>query len=373
MDKILAEKVIAKLASYTEFTNMELIGPDGIVMAGRMLDRIGCADQNARNVCRTNRDIIPKEHTEGEAEAYLSVPDSGRRQAVLRVTGDGNRILNMVQGMKLALQLILEYESAMQEQAGQHSDRERFLSLLFHEPFHREEFSKYSAALQIAEDRLRIPVLIEVDAGREAIRSLQQCLADGEGFTDQDLMEVTKEGWIILFKTVDCPAKQFMQEYKYIMAQFLSECLHRMRGQNIRYSLYFGPAQNEFSSYRQAVSYCEWMQKHIRKTGSFYFYDYVVKFLESEAPLQKLDTIYGVLGKQMGGKVISSYMEIMEVLIDKDYNLIKASECLHIHKNTLVYRLDKIRERLNMNPLLYNGDREFMEGLYYYLKRMQEE
>ena len=372
MDKILAEKVIEKLASYTTFTNMELIGLDGIVIAGRLMDRIGYEDQNARNVFRTNMDIMPKEHTKGEAEAYLSVPDVGKRQAVLRITGDGGMILDMVQGVKLALQLILEYESAAREPAGGRTDRDHFLSLLFHEPFHREEVYRYSEALQIAEDRLRIPVLIEMDAGRETIRELQQYLTDGERFTDQDLMEVTKEGWIILFKTVDCPAKQFMQEYKYVMAQFLSEFLHQMRGRNIRYSLYFGPAQNDFSSYRQAVYDCEWMQRNIRKTGSFYFYDYVVKFLESEAPLRELDTIYGVLGKQMGEKVIGNYMETMEVLIDKDYNLIKASECLHIHKNTLVYRLDKIRERLNMNPLIYHGDREFMEGFYYYLKRIRE-
>ena len=42
---------------------------------------------------------------------------------------------------------------------------------------------------------------------------------------------------------------------------------------------------------------------------------------------------------------------------------------LHVHKNTLVYRLDKIREILNMNPLAKNSDREFMECFYYYLLR----
>ena len=51
------------------------------------------------------------------------------------------------------------------------------------------------------------------------------------------------------------------------------------------------------------------------------------------------------------------------------YSLSKAGEYLHVHKNTLVYRLNKIREQLNMNPLSSNTDREFMECFYYYLKR----
>ncbi|MFR6327721.1 MAG: helix-turn-helix domain-containing protein [Eisenbergiella sp.] len=32
---------------------------------------------------------------------------------------------------------------------------------------------------------------------------------------------------------------------------------------------------------------------------------------------------------------------------------------LHIHKNTLVYRLDKIREMLNMNPLVNNMEENY--------------
>lgn len=60
---------------------------------------------------------------------------------------------------------------------------------------------------------------------------------------------------------------------------------------------------------------------------------------------------------------------MMGALIENEYNLNKASDWLHIHKNTLVYRLDKIRESLNMNPLSSNSDRELMECFYYYLLR----
>ncbi|HHU70997.1 MAG TPA: hypothetical protein GXZ21_03055 [Clostridiales bacterium] len=49
-----------------------------------------------------------------------------------------------------------------------------------------------------------------------------------------------------------------------------------------------------------------------------------------------------------------------------------ASELLHIHRNTLVYRLNKIRDLMNVDPINNNSDREFLNGFYYYLKRKEK-
>ena len=111
------------------------------------------------------------------------------------------------------------------------------------------------------------------------------------------------------------------------------------------------------------------MQKNVRGGGIRYFYDYIVKYLESVAPLSEFHTVFLMLKKKLGPKAVAGFMETMEALIEKDYSLSKAGEYLHVHKNTLVYRLNKIREQLNMNPLSSNTDREFMECFYYYLKR----
>lgn len=79
--------------------------------------------------------------------------------------------------------------------------------------------------------------------------------------------------------------------------------------------------------------------------------------------------MFQALKNELGKKFIDNYTEVMSALIDKGYNLNSASAMLHVHKNTLIYRLDKIRETLNMNPLNFNSDREFMECFYYYLCR----
>ena len=137
----------------------------------------------------------------------------------------------------------------------------------------------------------------------------------------------------------------------------------------IRDRIYIGPLQNDIMYYRQAYNYCMWMQKNIRKDGSFYFYDYAVRYLESMATPTESHTLFLMLKQKLGKKFTDNYLEMMGALIENEYNLNKASDWLHIHKNTLVYRLDKIRESLNMNPLSSNSDRELMECFYYYLLR----
>ena len=87
------------------------------------------------------------------------------------------------------------------------------------------------------------------------------------------------------------------------------------------------------------------------------------------ASQQEYNAMFLYFKQGLGQKFIDNYIEIMAALIEKDYNLAKASDILHIHKNTLIYRLDKIREILNMNPLTSNSEREFMECFYFYLIR----
>lgn len=200
-------------------------------------------------------------------------------------------------------------------------------------------------------------------------KKLRMLLEDNKFFSRQDFVDITREGFLVIFKSIDCPIGYIMQDYKYMIAEYLASFLQYIRNADIRSSIYIGPLQNDIMYYRQAYLYCLWMQKNIRKSGSFYFYDYIVKYLESMASMTEFHTIFLMLRQKLGQKFIDNYLETIGALIENEYNLNKASDWLHVHKNTLVYRLDKIREILNMNPLSKNSDREFMECFYYYLLR----
>lgn len=358
------DEILKKLIRFTEFKKMKLMDENGKVVAVTGNQWAEAKPGDGGNLTEEKYD--PDSQTEGTS-FFLKCLE---KNYVLWVDEKAELSKEKEYGLNLAVRLIEDYEREKRRSSKRINQREKLLEfLLGEEDGDVEEFRTRAETLGLKEKMIRVPILISPICQENHILRLYQAMKNTASFSEQDLMGTTGDGNLILFKTVSCPGKKFMQEYKYILAEALSGFLHEMRTQNIRYSIYFGPAQEGYDSYRQAYEYCIWMKQNISKEGSFYFYDNVVKYLESVASLQKLDTIFKALMHQMNEKQIQNYMETMEVLIDKDYSLIKASESLHIHKNTLIYRLDKIREVLNMNPLLFNTDREFMEGFYFYLKR----
>ncbi|HBE86333.1 MAG TPA: hypothetical protein DDW53_14450 [Lachnoclostridium sp.] len=62
-------------------------------------------------------------------------------------------------------------------------------------------------------------------------------------------------------------------------------------------------------------------------------------------------------------------MEIAGALIKTNYNLVTASKELFVHKNTLLYRYNKVKDILNINPIESSSDRFFLEAFYSFLRK----
>ncbi len=81
--------------------------------------------------------------------------------------------------------------------------------------------------------------------------------------------------------------------------------------------------------------------------------------------------MYGTIEENLDAKFLDSLKEVVEALRNANWDLNKASQKMHVHKNTLAYRLNKIREVLNMDPVRNGNDRDWVNGFYQYLKRKE--
>lgn len=103
--------------------------------------------------------------------------------------------------------------------------------------------------------------------------------------------------------------------------------------------------------------------------GMHFFYDHCGSYLREITPDNELQRMFRLWGEGVQGKFRKEYVEIMESLIRTNYNLTAAARDLYMHKNTFSYQFNKIKEKLNLNPILYAEDRFLMEGLYTYLRK----
>ena len=60
---------------------------------------------------------------------------------------------------------------------------------------------------------------------------------------------------------------------------------------------------------------------------------------------------------------------MMRAFEETNYNLSESAAKLYIHKNTLIYRYNKFKDMLGVDPLESSLDRGFMELLYMYLAK----
>jgi carbohydrate diacid regulator len=62
-------------------------------------------------------------------------------------------------------------------------------------------------------------------------------------------------------------------------------------------------------------------------------------------------------------------VETIKALAANNYNIVSTSKDLHVHRNTISFRLNKLKDSLNIDPLLIGSDREFLNELAYYLDK----
>lgn len=375
MDNVLAGKLIDRISNFTDY-NVNIMDENGILVASRMKERIGSFHEVAFDIINGTEDIVMVDMDNPEngvkAGVNMAIYTNKNKVGVVGVTGSPDTVLAVAKIIKMSVEVMMEYEMYKYESLKKYNLREQLMHLIFYnDNYEREDLSKYFKALNLDEEILRIPVLIQMENSSAHMKKVKEIMDGNIFLSRQDIGDITKEGFIFFFKGIDYDIKDVMQDYKYLIVECLSPLLQYIRSCHLVYNVYVGPIQNDIIYYRQAYLDCMWMQKNMgnSENRSFYFYDYMIRYMESRVPVSEFNAIFYTLKKELGKKFEDNYIETMEALIEKDYNLAKAGNMLHIHKNTLVYRLDKIREMLNMNPLVNNMEREFMECFYYYLIR----
>ena len=106
------------------------------------------------------------------------------------------------------------------------------------------------------------------------------------------------------------------------------------------------------------------------KKRSLFFYDHLDEYMKHQLPFLVLHKVFDVFAKQYTDEFKQLYMEHIGALYENNYSMQESAKRLYIHKNTLAFRLDKIKNQLGLNPMQSARDRELIDYFYYYLKQL---
>ncbi|MCI8326832.1 MAG: CdaR family transcriptional regulator [Lachnospiraceae bacterium] len=363
----IAKKFIERLTAYTEY-NINIMDEKGIIIASRNPERIGTFHEIAFDIVTNKKSMIEVTENSRFLGVYpgvnLLLTQNGTPIGVIGVTGEPQEVKPIALIIKMAMETMLEYEYQKELSNKRQNLKERFIhQLLYDRDPDPLELRTLAEKLNYKEEYLRIPILCN-HIKEKRPESIQKKIKTSSLHTSQDISIITRNKQVLIFKTLPKQANIF-SDYRDIVLEYLDTFVLNTD----QYQFYIGTIQDRFSNYQTTFGHCTWLQNHVvSDSKSMFFYDHLDDYMKDSIPKIELHKVFHCFKNELSEKDILSYLEIIGTLKKNNYNMTTSSDELYIHKNTLAFRLNKIRNKMNLNPFLDIASKEFMEYFYYYLK-----
>ncbi len=371
----LAEKFIEKIVIYTDY-NINIMNDKGIIIASRDKSRVGTFHEIAYQIIKEDKNVIEVEMD----DTYLGTKNGvnmaffhkNTRIGVVGVTGVPDKVREIAMIIRMSLETMFEYELSQEKIYQRKGTKEYFINCLIHNEENKKELDELCQMLGYNSQLVRIPILIQFQCEVD-LEFILYKIKQSQEHSKQDISSVTRDKQIIIFKTIDCEDESIYKNYKTIIEDYLNPLFNYIQEKNILCHFYVGSVQNKIENYGISYRHCKWtMTLKNQKNVGIYFYDYVGNFLKSRIPFIEMHQMYNFFGEILDERIKKNIVEIIEPMTNNNYSLIETSKELFIHRNTLVFRLNKIKEYFNINPIQNYYDREFLGYLCYYLKNINK-
>lgn len=371
----MARRFIEQVTQYTEY-NINIMDESGVIIASRDPKRVGTYHEVADRIIHGTQDMIvitDEKMFPGVLPGInMAIIHEGRREGVVGVTGDPDKIHDVALITRMAMEAMLKYEKQQEQIRLRRSRKEHFISLLTQSEFaSATEIRGIAGQLEYDESRVRVPILCRMY--REASdppepEQVLEVMRRSRGHWVQDFSYVMDETHLLVFKTVKVDGRRNMVDYREEIEDYLEDVLKWLKSRDVRAVFYVGTLQNSFSQYFYAYRHCKWLESHMRHPGDIVFFtDYVKEYFRTLTPRQELHRIFNVYDSETPDEKKQQFVEMIKALEETNYNLSEAAGKLYIHKNTLVYRYNRMKDYLGVDPLLNMEGREFLGLLLMYL------
>ena len=321
----------------------------------------------------------------------MAIIHEGRKEGVVGVTGDPDKIRDVAMITRMAMEAMLKYEKQQESIRLRRSRKEHFISLLTQVEFASpSEIRGIARQLEYEESLVRVPILCRLkrpgaDSRENMIkggkpdpslppfpdpREMIEALHRGTGHSSQDLSFIMDDRHILVFKMIKADGSHNFVDYRVEIEEYLKYIRRWFGDRNVGAAFYIGTLQNTFSQYYYAYRHCKWLESHVGDAGEIIFFmDHLKEYFRTLVPRQELQRVFHVCEAMLGQNTAKQFSEMTAALEETNYNLTKAAQKLYVHKNTLVYRYNKMKDCLGIDPLERSEDRNFLEMLRLYLEK----
>jgi carbohydrate diacid regulator len=367
--------------------NINIMNNQGIIIASGSKERIGTYHIIAEKAVKKKKRIdVYKE----DAEKYKGVKEGINMPffyksmiiGVIGITGNPDSLEKTAKIVKMAVELMIEQELS-KEQRHIHSNQIKVLVNKLLESTSEEDFynltqlgSKLGYDLQIpriacilATDRMDNFNLTSMTITFNQIKdTLLKEIESIENSSIQDIICNIDINRILILKTVNDTEHSHIKNYILDFYMQLRDKIKSKLGKEIYFTV--GSLHENVlgikESYEEAMFTLDYLLKC--KTGNkiAFIEDYMIEYLCTKLPNKYLEHFLLNYVEKIKGK--EELINTIKSLVMNNMNLKKAAEDLYVHRNTIIFRVNKIKELLDIDPVHNDTDRILLRLLYYYIR-----
>ncbi len=162
-----------------------------------------------------------------------------------------------------------------------------------------------------------------------------------------------------------------LRDYRDYLQEYLEDVCRPLTAAGAGLRFYIGSFQENYKQYYHSYRHCKWLETHVSGTEQVvFFYDHMNEYMQYITPMQELHNVFHIYEKRFPEKMRPVLVETILALQRCNFNFAQAAGELYVHKNTLVYRYNRIRELTGTDPVCSAQDRAFLLAFAVYLSRL---
>ncbi len=379
LDSGLAQKLVNKISKQFGY-NINVMDDRGVIIASADSSRIGAFHQGAYSIIR---DRIPLRSYKDVDDSIIGVKPGiimttffkNTVIGVVGVTGDPDVLMPFAKLVKLTFETMYEYELQKENAIKAKVRWDSFVNcLIYEEPRNVFRIRKLSEDAGFEEKYQRIPIIIKYEMAINSDKMIRD-MKNLPLSSQQDIIFSLDANRLIVFKVISglsiSETKRQISSYADQMDLILKKSEDTDADNNQAVTFFIGTLQAHYEHYNKAYSHAVWLESFLenRAQRMNYFLDYLMEYNASQLSSNSLEEIFGLYKKNLKKSISKElFIETCQAFLECNMNLDATAEKLFVHRNTVVFRLKKIKRLFGIEPVKNMGDAAIMFYLLYFYK-----
>ena len=358
--------------------NVNIMNHEGIIIASKDSSRIGDFHEVASAMLSGKREsgvVTKNDHYIGTKPGInMFIDHKNKHIGVICVSGEPENVQSFAGFVKTSMETMLSYEIKMATNQRALGKAEKFLHyILFEEEYNLEEATRLYEQYGIECSRLITVIIIRCSTRINRDMVLRSIASGNETYRKGIALKGRNDD-IILLKNLDENINEGIKDYKDQIFQYvwdLEEKLPIDLGDNdLKY--YVGSLQTQLDMYRTSYHHAQQIALHPRlgkRKKIVFFLDHIQDYIRNSVTMKLYNDIFSSFHALFQNEEKQVMVETIKALDANNYNLVNTSKDLHVHRNTITFRLNKLKSSLNIDPLVIGSDRELLNELAHYLEK----